>query len=481
MSNAGPGRTKAPRCQCSAVAVAGARDRPARMRQAVVPEDASGVARAVNHLAWPVLLENLFQSGMATVDMIMVGRLGPDAIAGVGTAAQVIWVMQAAITAITTGTTVLVARSFGAGEHEQADRVVKQSLLLGLLVSALFALAGLFLSHLLIAALGADADVTYLGGTYLQIVAANGIVMVMMLVVSGALRGAGDTRTPMAVTGSINIINIIAAYVLIFGKLGLPPMGVAGAAWGATFARAVGTLVLLGSMLRKRAVLSIRGWGGWRPELALTRRLLRLGLPSMLEQLLLSGGALLYGAIAIGLGTATYATQRITFQAINYSFMPGMAFAMSATAMMGQCLGARRRDLGEKASAYATRMAIIWMTLMATVMAVFGRSMMRLFTDDLEIIEMGARALIVLAFSQPFQAIGQVLAGSLRGAGDTRFPMIATFIGIWFVRVPLGYLFGPVLGWGLSGIYIANVLDGIVRAAANYWRYRSRRWHSIRV
>lgn len=449
--------------------------------QAVVPRSSQDVARAVNALAWPVILENLFQSALSTADMLMVSTLGAAAIAGVGTAAQVLWVLQAALAAVTTGTTVLVARHIGAGERDRANHVVKQSLVLSLALSLAFGMVGGYFSHSAVMALGAEPDVVDLGGGYLRIATGGAVTLLGMMVASAAMRGAGDTRTPMIVTGAINVVNVATAYTLIFGKLGLPAMGVSGAAWALTIARAIGTITLLFLLWRGHGRLSIRGRGGWRPNWRLLRRLVRLGLPSMVEQMLMSGGMLLYGTIAIGMGTKVYAAQRITFTAISYAFMPGMGFAMAATTMMGQCLGARRPDLGDKSSWYAVRMAVIQMTTVAGVMALFGRPLMGLFTSDAEMIDMGVRAMAVLALSEPFQAVGQVLAGTLRGAGDTRFPMVATFLGIWLVRLPLGYLFGPYLGWGLAGMYLSNVVDGAARAAANWWRYRSGRWRSIEV
>jgi putative MATE family efflux protein len=447
----------------------------------VLPQAVHAVGGAVNALAWPIILENLFQTALSTADMMMVSRLGAAAIAGVGAAAQLLWVLQSAFGAVTTGTTVLVARFTGARQHEEANTIVKQSILVSVLFSVIFALLGTFWSEWFIDLTGAEAEVLHSGGVYLRIVMQQGLFMLAMFVLNGALRGAGDTRTPMIVTGGINVINIAVAYVLIFGKLGLPAMGVAGAAWGASIARAVGSALLITVLLRGQTVISISGRTGWKPDFAFVRRILKIGLPSMAEQLLMSGGVLLYGIIAISLGTLVYATQRITFQIISISFMPGMGFAMAATAIVGQYLGAKRADLAGRASGYAMRMAIIWMTAMGLAAAIFGNQVMRLFTNDPQMIRLGAQALLVIALSQPFQAIGQVLAGSLRGAGDTRFPMVATFAGVWLIRLPLGYLFGPVLGGGLSGIYVANVIDSVARALANWLRYRTGSWRYIEV
>lgn len=454
---------------------------PATPKRRGLPQSPQAVGRAVNALAWPIILENLFQTALSTADMIMVSRLGASAIAGVGTAAQLLWVLQSAFGAVTTGTTVLVARFIGAQRQQDANTVVKQSILVGVFLSGLFALVGTFFAEGLINLTGAEAKVLHLGAVYLRIVLQQSLFLLLMFVLSGALRGAGDTRTPMIVTGGINLVNVAVAYLLIFGKLGLPAMGVAGAAWGATLARAVGSAVLFAVLLRGQTVIGIGGRAGWKPDGSLIRRILKIGLPSMAEQFLMSGGMLLYGIIALSLGTLVYAVHRITFQIISISFMPGMGFAMAATAIVGQYLGAQKPDLAARASGYAVRMAMLWMTGMGLAAALGGSWVMRLFTPDPQMIQLGAQALVIIALSQPFQAVGQVLAGSLRGAGDTRFPMVATFAGIWLIRLPLGYLFGPILGWGLSGIYIANVLDSAARALATGLRYRSGSWRHIEV
>jgi MATE family multidrug resistance protein len=444
-------------------------------------DDPRVIRGMVNRLAWPVILENLFHTLLGVVDMLMVSRLGAAAIAGVGTANQVMFVINATFAAITVGTTVLVARFTGAGQPAEANRVAKQSLLLGVVISAVIMLLGRAYAETVVALLGAEAEVVRLGGGYLRVVSQMAIFLVTMFVVGGALRGAGDTRTPMLVTGFINLINAGVAYVLIFGHLGFPALGVVGSAWAASIARAVGTAIMLAVLIRSRLKVSIAGRQGWGFDPRLIRRILRLGIPSMIEQLLMSGGMLLYSVITISLGTMVYATQRITFNALSISFMPGFGFAMAATALTGQSLGAGRPDLAERSTWHAVRMAAIWMSSMGLLLIFAGEPIMRLFSQDPEIVALGAVALKVIAFSQPLQALGQVLAGGLRGGGDTRFPMGMTFAGVWLVRLPLGYLMGPVLGYGLPGVYVSNVLDAFVRAAACYLRYRTGGWREMEV
>jgi MATE family multidrug resistance protein len=439
------------------------------------------IGRLVNNLAWPVIAENLLQTLLTTVDMMMVASLGASAVAGVGAAFQVLWVIGSAFSAVNVGTTVLVAHFIGARDTTTANRVTKQALVLSLASSLSVALMGTFLSEEIIVGLGAAPDVVQNGAAYLRISCQMNLFMMVMFTLGSALRGAGDTQTPMRVTAFINVINVIVAYGLIFGHFGLPAMGVAGSAWAASIARIVGSLALFATLLKGHTPLSLIGKAGWRPEPALIWRMLRLGIPSSIEQVLLSGGMLIYGMITIALGTNVYAAQRITFNAISIGFMPGLGFAMAATALTGQSLGAKKPEQARLATWHATRSALIWMSAIALAMFVFGRQVMRLFSNDPEIIAMGADALKVIALTQPAQAIGQVLAGGLRGAGDTRYPMWVTTAAIWLVRLPLAYLFGPVLGLSLAMIYLSNVADSVVRAVLIWNRYRRGAWQHMKV
>ena len=435
--------------------------------------DDRAIRRLVNRLAWPVILENTFQTALGVVDLALVSRLGADAIAGVGTATQLMWVAIAAFAAVATGTTVLVAQAIGAGDRRGANHATKQSVLMGIAISAVIAVVVSFQAENIVAVLGPQPQVVRLGATYLRISAQMSVFFVTMLIAAAALRGAGDTRSPMIVTGGINIINGLLAYGLIFGQFGLPAIGVAGSAWGAAVARMVGCLALLVILGRGKRPTDIAGRWGWLPNLSLMRRLLRIGLPAMGEQMVISGGFLVYGFMVIGLGTAVYAAQRVSFNAVSISYLPAMGFSIASTTLTGQCLGAGRLDQARRTSDYATLASVVWMSIAGAILFLFARQIMLLFTPDTQIDAIGAAALRVVALSQPFFGISNAFAGSLRGGGDTRFPMIAAVIGMWFVRLPVGWFVGIVLGFGLPGVYVSSVLDAALRSLLIWRRYRT--------
>ena len=464
------------------------------MHSALLDESVS-LNRRVLMLAWPVMVENLLQTMLGIVDTAMISRLGSDAIAGVGSAIQMVFLINSLFSAISVGTTVLVARYIGARKPEDASHVLKQSILLSFIMSTLVAIIGGLFADPIIGFLGLDAQARAYGAEYWRIICITSLVLILMFMLGGALRGAGDTRTPMTVTAIINVVNVGAAYVLIFGAFGIPVLGVTGSAWGATIARTVGALMMLGLLFGNKTLrkilrrpplpITLRSRKNWNFDLGLTRRIMAIGVPSMIEQFLTSFGSLTFSLIVIHMGTVVYATQRITFNALSLSFLPGFAFSIAATALVGQFLGAKQPEQAQKAAWVAVRSAFIWMTGMGLLFFFAGEWLLAPFIppgpDGPAIRDLGIQALKVIAIAQPIQAMGFVLAGALRGAGDTRYPMWITGVDMWLVRIPLAYLIGVILGFGLPGVYTGIIFGSFWRSVMNFWRWERGRWKEIDV
>ena len=448
---------------------------------AAVNDSPQAIRRLVVKLAWPSILENMLQSIFNIVMIGMVARLGSAAIAGVGASNSIIMVAMSSFFAVSMGTTVLVAHATGAKNREAASRAAKQSLVLGLILGGIVSFFGVIFAPQAIAALGAQPEVIDEGAAYLRAFALGGVFIVTTFVAGGVLRGAGDARTPMLVTlGSLGA-SLAIGYPLIFGEFGLPRLGAFGAGLATTGARGLGCLVLIALLLRPGSKVNLAGWGGWRPSLEPIKRLLNIGLPSMFESLFRAGGMLFFSVIVFKLGTEIAAAQQVAQQVAFFSMMPGFGFSMAAMTLVGQALGAGNPDRAKRASWFATRSCFVWMGTMGLVFFFFGHWIMGLFTSDPAIIENGAIALKVVALAQPGQAFGMVLAGSLRGAGDTSYPMFTTGAAMWFVRLPVAYLFGITLGFGLGGVYLGWVIDTLVLAALNWARYRTGGWQKRKV
>ena len=445
---------------------------------AVVDTDAESgaIRRLVVRLAWPSIVENMLQSVFGIVLLLIVARLGPAAVAGFGAANGLTMVAMSAFFSLSMGATVLVAHATGAQTPAAARLAAKQSLILGVGVGLFMTLAGFMFAPQLVAAMGAGPDVIIEGAAFLRTFALGGVFIVITFIAGGVLRGVGDARTPMLVTVGTLALGLVLAYPLTFGGLGLPALGLSGTGLASTIARGMGCLALLALLARPSGALSLTGRDGWRPARGPLGQIVSIGLPSMIESLFRSGGMLLFTVIVFQLGTVAAAAQQIVQQAGFLSMMPGFGFAMAATALVGQSLGARNPLRADRASWFATRACVAWMGSMGVAFFFFGEWMMGFFSDDPTIISQGTAALRIVALAQPGQAIGMVLAGSLRGAGDTRFPMITTGLAMWLVRLPVAWLLGIVLGFGLVGIYLGWVLDSVVLGFLTWRRYRTGNW-----
>ena len=434
-----------------------------------------GLQGRVLRLAWPVIGENLLQTMLGIVDTLLVARLGAAAIAGVGTGIQLTFFLISALAAVTIGASILVAHAAGARDTVGANRLAKQALTWGTLISVPLALLSVVLSGPLIAIFGLEPEVAVIAGDYWRIVAGSSTLLILMLAAGAVMRGAGDSRTPMLATLLANVINAGAAYVLIFGHFGLPALGAAGSAWAASLGRLVGAAMLIAILLRGRGLISVRGGWGWRPDLTVARRIFSLGVPAAVEQLLITLSFLTLTIVVASLGTAALAAQRLSFTAMSVAFLPGFGFAIAATALVGQSLGGRRPAEAAAAASIATRWAALWMGALGVIYFFFGEPIMRIFSDDPAVIDFGVASFRVIAFSQPFWAVMFVQSGALRGAGNTSFPLRVNAIGMW-ISVGLAALAVGWLGLGLVGAWGAYTLLAPIIAFIVWRRFQRKDW-----
>ncbi|MDQ5853853.1 MAG: MATE family efflux transporter, partial [Chloroflexota bacterium] len=311
------------------------------------------------------------------------------------------------------------------------------------------------------------------GTDYLQVTMGTVVVLVALVIGSGALRGAGDSRTPMVVTAIANVVHVVLAYGLIYGYWGLPALGAVGSAWATFLARALALVLLLGALWKGRNGVSIAGRAGWRPDWSVARRVLNLGVPASVEQMLTSTGFLVLTIMVAHLGTDSLAAQRISMSALSFSFLPGIGFAIAATALVGQSIGACRPREGAAAAKVATTWAMVWMGTIGVLLLVGAEVIMRLFTADPNVVRIGAAALRVVALTQPLLGLGMVQSGALRGTGDTRFPLLIGGLSMW-CTVALAWLLLRFVGGGLTLVWVAFLLTSPLVPVLSWRRFRRR-------
>jgi len=438
------------------------------------------IRQDVLRLALPATAEQLLSMMVGIVDTFLVGHLGAAPLAAVGLANQWVFMATTLFGAIATGTTALIARFVGAKDHAQADQVLRQSVLVGALIGLISTALGLSLARQAVLLLGAPADVIDFSTDYLRVVASIFFFSTLMFIGNASLRGAGDTRTPLYVMLVVNVINITVAWTAINGPFGLPKLGVVGSALGAATGRFVGGVLVIALLLRGRAGIRLR-LAGLRPDWNLIRRILHVGLPTGMEQLLFRTGHMVYARMLAELGTIAYAANQVAMNALSISFMPGFGFALAATTLVGQGLGAKDPEGAQQRGYTAYRLGASLMTVMGVALALFPGQVIGFFTNDAGVIATGSLPLRLVGLVQPLLAASMVFAGGLRGAGDTRYPMVITGISIWGLRVPLAYVLSLVLGWGLVGAWSAMALDFGLRGVLNFLRFRNGGWKTVKV
>lgn len=439
----------------------------------ILAEEPAALRRQVLGLAWPVIGENLLETLLGIVDTALVAGLGSAAIAGVGSALQIMFFVLAALSAVSVGSSILVAQAVGARETSRASRIARQSILWSVLLSVPLALGGLGLAHPLLGLFGMAPQVAQIGVEYFRVTMGTVVVLVALIIGGGVLRGAGDSRTPMAVTAVANLLNVALAYGLIYGHWGLPALGAVGSAWATFFGRAVALALMLRALWKGRNGVHISGRWGWKPDWSVAKEVLKLGVPASIEQLLMASAFLVLTVRVARLGTDTYAAMRISMSALSLSFLPGIGFSMAATTLVGQSIGGRRPDLGAGVTRIATSWAMIWMGTMGAVIFVFAEPIMRLFTSQPEVAHIGAAGLRIVALTQPFWAVGMVQSGGLRGTSDTRYPLLISTIGMW-TTVLLVWLGLGLFGGGLVTAWGAFLLTSPITSLLTWRRFRRR-------
>lgn len=447
------------------------------MRRVVRPD--LPTSRKVLAMAWPVVVTNLLQSLALTVDLVMVGRLGATALAATGVATQVFYVGMVVANGLAAGATALVARAYGAGDKDAADRAATMSVVLALILSAPLMLFTYFADEPLLRLLGADATTLEQGGLVLRWLALGIPGNMLIVAATGALQGSGDTRPALWIGIAVNVVNLVLDWALIFGRLGAPQLGLAGAAIATSASFTAGGIAFLVLLRRGRRPVRLRriGAGAW----ALAKRIGHVGAPAGLEQLVLSLGFTAYLVLILHFGASALAAHQIGLRVQSFAFMPGFGFAAAAAALVGQGLGAGKPREAEADGWTAIGMGLAVMMTMGLIMFALARPLASLFTDEPSALDLGVKWIHVLVLAMPAIAFHFTAAGALRGAGDTRFPLIVSFAGLWLVRLPVAWLLGIHYGMGMTGVWAGYLIEYYGRAIITTIRFARGRWTTLQV
>jgi putative MATE family efflux protein len=432
------------------------------------------IRRSVMVLALPVTVTTLLQRAEGIVAVFLVGGLGATSIAAVGLGQLLAFVAATLMSGVSVGTNVVVAQLWGARRRHDAGEAARHFLWLAIGASLLLAGIGMVGNRFVMEALGAEQSVIELALPYSTLIFLVFPCTVLIQVLAAVLQGSGDTKTPMYGLIGVNLLHVVLAYPLIYGLGGFPALGLKGAAIAAGVAEAAGGVYLL---LRCRPIFKESS----TLRLDLIRSIWNVGASVSGERIVQQAGIFVYTKLVLLYGTVAYAAHQVGLSIESLSFLPGYGLAIAAATMVGQSIGAGKYTRAKLENWEASRIAIAIMTCMGLIFFFFPYALLRAFTTDEAVIELGIMFLKIVALLQIPLALTMVLAGSLRGAGDTRFIMGATMIGMWGVRVPLALVAALWMRQSVFYIWAAMIADWTIRMGLLLWRYQSERWRQIQV
>ena len=442
-----------------------------------MPQTNKGRLKIITVLAIPAVIENFFQTILGFVDTYFVSKIGLAEVSAVGVTNAVLAIYFALFMAIGVAANVRIANFLGANLPEKARHISQQSIVLAAIFGILTGIITWIFAEPLLKLMGIEAEVLEAGALYFRIVGIPSIVMSFMFVLSAILRGAGDTKSPMKVSIVINIVNAVLDYVLIFGFLFIPEMGIVGAGIATVISRLIGSIALFYYVNKTETLTFRRDY--WSIDRTHLMELTTLGAPAAGERLVMRAGQIVYFGFVVALGTNAFAAHQIAGNVEVFSYMIGYGFATAATILVGQQIGAGDLEEAKHYAKLSTYLTVGAMTLLGALLFFLGDWAGSIFTDDQQVIDDIGTALKISGIFQPFLAVLMVLTGAFQGANNTKFPMYLTGFGMWAVRTVLVYLLGIKLGWGLAGVWIAIGADIAFRAIVLVIQFNRGKWMAL--
>ncbi|MEN8127955.1 MAG: MATE family efflux transporter [Planctomycetota bacterium] len=436
--------------------------------------------RTIFKLAAPAIFECLMFSLVFFTDTLIVGWLQDETyLAGVALASLLMFWSSAPIQGMSIATTSIISRTWGEKDFSEARRYAGHALALTLIITAGILLIGESFASDLIRLLRAAPEVVPSATKYLRIVLLSSVLGVPLMVSNAVIRAKGDTTTPMAITFSMNVINIVASIILAFGIGPFPAMELYGVALGTVIARNVGGFASLAVLATKKRGINIRPTHLLRLSWKRIRRIWHVAYPAMTERVVNSTSYAFFMSMVAGLGTTLLAGHQIALNVESLAFMPAFGMSVAVTTILGQAVGSGRYRIGEITVKRTIIFTVVFMFFLGILFVFFAPQAVKVFRATPDVLQITGVALRIGALEFPFFALTFILMGALRGAGDTRSPMFINMSCIILLRLPLTYLFAFVFHWGIVGVWLACATDWAGRAIGLAIVFQKGNWKLI--
>jgi len=438
------------------------------------------INRAIVLLSVPMILEMVMESLFAVVDIYFVSKISVEAVTAVGLTESVLMVVYSIAIGISMAATAMVARRVGEKKPEGAAVAAMQSIFIAIALSIVLGIVGLVFADDVLRAMGGDEQVIAQGTGYTRIALAGNIVIMLIFLLNGVFRGAGDAAIAMRTLWLSNGINIILDPLLIFGIGPFPELGVQGAAVATVIGRGIGVSYQLYHLLKGTGIIRLA-----REHLILQweiiRRLLKIGITGAGQFLIASASWIFLVRIVAEFGSEAVAGYTIAIRIIMFSTLPSWGLANAAGTLVGQNLGAGHSDRAETSVWRSAFFNMIFLVSLSLILIVFAGPIIRMFNDAPTVVNAGITTLRIFCAGYLFWAWGMVVIQSFNGAGDTRTPTIINLICFWAIEIPLGYLLAINFELGVAGVCLAVAISEAIWSVVSIVVFRRGRWKTVEI
>ncbi len=433
------------------------------------------IRKAVFLLAIPMILELSLESVFAVVDMFFVGKLGQNAIATVGLTESVITIVYSVAIGLSTAATAVVARRIGEKNPDAAAHAGAQSLVISILVTVIVSIIGVIFASDILRLMGAHPDVVRDGAVFTRIMLGGSVAIMLLFLINGIFRGAGDAAIAMKSLWLASILNIILCPIFIHY------FGLKGAAIATVIGRSAGVVYQCWHLLKGDGSIKMKA-AHFHLDWKLIRSIIGIAWPATFQFIIASGSwIILARLVAETGGTTASAGYQIAIRNVVFFILPAWGLSNAAATLVGQNLGAKQLQRAEQSVLLTAKYNAIFMSFVMLLFLFFANPIIRIFTQDAEVITFGARALQIIGSAYIFYGIGMVMTQALNGAGDTKTPTIINLIGFWAFQIPLAYFLAKGLDWNSTGAFIAIPIAETFIAVAAWYFFKKGKWKDITV
>lgn len=441
---------------------------------------AGNINRAIFLLSVPMVLEMIMESLFAVVDVYFVGRLGEKAIATVGLTESVLTIIYSVAMGLSIATTAIIARRIGEKDPDGAAHTAVQAMYLACGLSLLVSLSGILFAKNILLLMGADPVLVAENYHYTQIMMGSNIIIMLLFLINGIFRGAGDASIAMRSLWLANILNIILCPLLINGLGPIPALGLKGAALATTIGRGCGVIYQWYFLSQGKSIIHI-GRKHLKYDAVVVNNILRLTAGTAGQFLINSASWVFLARIISSFGTDAVAGYTIGIRVIIFTLLPAWGMANAAATLVGQNLGAQQPERAEQSAWRAAFFNMIFLLSMAILFYIFANQIIGFFSHTGDVVAYGVDTLRYICMGYIFYGYGMVLIQSFNGAGDTKTPTILNLFGFWAFQIPLAYMLAKVLDIGPKGVFIAVAVTESAIAIAAILLFRRGKWKAVKV